>query len=264
MISGLTILSNAVDMKYPFIEAIESWLEVCDEMVCVVNPLGTDGTEEILKNEFDGIRIVYAPFDLDRWGRISYGIMRTSGYYACNGDIVLTFDADGVLHENNIDLLKLRLNELQNDRNHPIYYWKKLRFYRRDLCYDQWKHKGIYNKRLLADSLHFYGASGVDKVAGGKFKTKQIDVPVYGYEHLWDTKKALYGKICRYGRMIDRQLNKEYKEDDEYIEQYLDDLKNKLKSDGRRFDVSNHPKVMRDKLNEIDNSCFGNNLFGLL
>ena len=49
MISGLVILSEPENMKYPYIEAIESMLPVVGEMVVILNPFIEDGARDKLE-----------------------------------------------------------------------------------------------------------------------------------------------------------------------------------------------------------------------
>ena len=184
MISGLVILSEPENMKYPYIEAIKSVLPVVGEMVVILNPLVDDGARA--KLEPLGVRIVQAAFDLEEFGWISYGIARTTGYQACNGDTVLMFDADGILHENEVTKLKERLEVFEKDEtNTPYAYWTKYRFYTPTFYHQQNKHSGIYSKKVLGDRFDFYrgrkGAPNLKYLKEGE-SSKQFDVTIYGYE----------------------------------------------------------------------------------
>ena len=52
MISGMMNVSRGVKYCYPFLEALESFLPVVDEMVAIVDPYSNDGTYEAIEDKF--------------------------------------------------------------------------------------------------------------------------------------------------------------------------------------------------------------------
>ena len=259
MRSGLVVLSEPKDMCYPYIESIKSIRPVVDELVVAWNPLVDDGSREELEKL--GVRLVSAAFDLDEYGWISYAIARTTGYQACKGDTVLMFDADGILHEKQVEKLKARLDHFEKvATDHPYAYWTKYRFYKPTIYHDQYKHSGIYSKKILGDRFDFYrgrkGAPNTKRIKPHE-TSKQFDIQLYGYEHLWDTKEVLYKKIIRYGKMIDRHYNKPYKADSQYIEDYLKNLKEKLEKKGQVMAINLQPAIIQPKLKSITEDHFG-------
>lgn len=98
-ISAYTIVTNAIKNQFPFIESIKSYLPVVDEMI-VVDGGSIDGTVEAIREIGDSrIRIVTIPWD-QNWTYKQMGINWNVGLYECTGDVVITFDADYILHEN--------------------------------------------------------------------------------------------------------------------------------------------------------------------
>lgn len=269
MISGLVILNEAERFCYPYLESIESLLPVCDEMVCVMNPYNPEyeKTREKLVALSPKIRIVHAVFDLFKYGWISYGIARTTGYQACKGDIVMMFDADGVLHENDVDLLKERLNWLNDDTkagDKVRAYWGKYRLYKTNLYRMQWKHSGIYNKRRLGDRLDFYDSSGKG-IPNYKYlkdweKSIQFPVKLFGYEHFWDTEEIILEKTRNYGKMNDMLNNRPVKSQEEYFMEYRERLVRDMVEKGITQEM-NHPKIMQRKLAELSDKHFSYNFF---
>lgn len=260
MISGLVVLSEPKNMCYPYLESIKSILPVVDEMVIVWNPLVDDGSRAKVE-QLDKVRITQAAFDLEDFGWISYGIARTTGYQACNGDTVVMFDADGVLHEKDVKALKERLDHFDKvAKTHPYAYWRKYRFYTPTVYHDQNKHSGIYSKRVLKDRFDFYrGRKGAPnlKLITEKETSKQFDIWIYGYEHLWDTKEILYKKIIRYGKMKARLYNTPIKSDQEYIDIYMKELEGKLKEKGKPMRIEEQPAIIQPLLRNIRKDQFG-------
>jgi len=283
MISGLCTLSRANYLCYPYVEAITSFLPVVDEMVIALDFYSGDGTRETLLKEFDGLRLVPVVFDIAKYGWISYGIAQTTGYQACKGDVVMMFNADGVLHEKDVGLLRQRMKEQEQNAKEPFAYWMKNRFYGPTLYYNQYKHSGVYTKKFLGDRFHFYFKryKGVPntglKTAGEGFR--KLDVKHYGYEHLWDTEDVVREKVNNYGRMIDqvdykydveKHESKDgqeidvlvYKKPEYYYDEYVRHLVDRLKKDGKQMPIDQQPKIIQEKLRSINETHFGYNCFG--
>ena len=266
-ISGLVVLSEAELGCYPYVEAISSFLPVVDEMVVSFNIYGKkDGSKDKVLALSEKIRIIPTVFDIEKYGWISYGVARTMGYQACKGEIVLMFDADGVLHENDHRQLNKEIFEFISNPHMPTGYWEKHRFYKPNLYYSQHKHSGIYNKEILGDRFDFMrvdgkGAPNFDRLKLGEDRSKKFSITLFGYEHLWDTEEVLRYKVNRYGRMIDKISGNPFKSPEEYFDKYMVDLfdnRGKWKS----MPIELHPKVIQDKLRSINESHFGNSFFG--
>lgn len=261
MKSGLVILSDAVKYGYPFVESINSILPVVDEMVVVLDCDTNDGTREILEKM--PVRIATGYFNLEFIGWRAYSIMRTLGYQACKGDIVLMFDADGVVHENDIGKLKEDIQAFEDSgRNHA--YWMKYRLYKPTLYRKQAKHSGIYNKKMLGDNFDFFHPNGKGIPNFTKFpesKGYQFSTYMYGYEHFWDTEEVLRAKTARYGIMMDKIQGKELKTPEEYFEKYMQELLEAMRI-GTKMEVSQHPASMQEKFKTITPEHFAYNWFG--
>ena len=139
-ISGLVVLSEAAWGCYPFVESIKSFLPVVDELVVAFNVYGKkDGTLEAVKAINDPkIRIIPTVFDILKYGWVSYGIARTMGYQACKGDVILMFDADGILHENDQKKLSIEIRDFIFNGFATVY-WEKYRTYKPTVYYNQHK-----------------------------------------------------------------------------------------------------------------------------
>jgi len=268
-ISGMVVLSEAQWLCYPYIEAISSFLPVVDEMVVAFNVYGReDGSRKKVAELGDKIRIVSTVFDIERYGWVSYGIARSMGYQACKGDIVLMFDADTVLHEDDHEKLNKELvGDLISTPSTPTGSWGNRKFYKPNLYYRQYKFPGIYNKEALGDRFDFFylarrGAPNYSRLKETEQRTRQFDVVLFGYEHLWDTEEILRYKLNRYGRMSDELHKEPFKTPEEYFEHYMMGLKGNLSKKGQNLAIENHPKVMQEKLRGINESHFGHSFFG--
>lgn len=242
---------------------------IADEMVVVYNPYSDDGSKEMLEDlrkELD-LRVVSGVFDLRNIGWISYGIMRTTGYLACKGDLVLMFDADGVLHEKQLKLLAQECVDML--RNPDVYYgfWTKNRVYSPTKYWHQNKHSGWYKKKVLGDNFDFYHPNGKGIPNWTRLPESrgiQFDTTLFGYEHVWDTKELLRERATNYGHMMARQHGWPIRSDDEYYQVYIDSLKDELAKKSLAMKMEDHPAIIRPKLEALTPDNFGYNFFGLI
>ena len=129
MISGFTLVRNAVRLDYPIVPAIRSILDVCDEVLVNVGR-SDDGTRDLVAGIRDPrVRIIDTVWDLSGGsGVLSFETNRTMA--ACRGQWGVYIQADEVLHETGATLLRERMAEW--DRDPRV-------------------------EGLLVDYLHFYG-----------------------------------------------------------------------------------------------------------
>jgi hypothetical protein len=113
-ISGFSFARNAVELDYPLREAILSAMPVVDEMVVAIAP--GDGTRTLVESIDDPrIRIVDASWDESRH-QLAYADLTNAALAACRGDWCLYLQADEVLHEDDLPLIRTRCEELRAER----------------------------------------------------------------------------------------------------------------------------------------------------
>jgi len=129
MLSGFTIVRNAVQLDYPVIPAIRSILDICDEVVVNVGK-SEDGTRDLVAGLGDPrIRILDTEWDFSS-GSGALSIETNRAMAACRGAWGLYIQADEVLHEAGAEILAAGLRAWHRDR-------------------------GV--EGLLVDYVHFYG-----------------------------------------------------------------------------------------------------------
>ena len=129
MLSGFTIVRNAVTLDYPIIPAVRSLLDVCDEVVVNVGR-SDDGTRELVASLGDPrVRILDTVWDFSR-GSTALAVETDRAMAACRGAWGLYVQADEVLDERGAEILKQRVGEWDRDAR---------------------------VEGLLVDYLHFYG-----------------------------------------------------------------------------------------------------------
>ncbi|MGE5481109.1 MAG: hypothetical protein ACM3U1_11875 [Chloroflexota bacterium] len=117
-ISGFTFARNAAKLYYPIRESIESILPICDEFVVALGKGDEDDTtrEEILSIGSDKIKIIDTIWD-DKWKRGTIHAVQTDvAMKACTGDWLFYVQADEVVHEDDLPIIKARCEELLEDK----------------------------------------------------------------------------------------------------------------------------------------------------
>lgn len=114
MISGFTIVRNAVRLDYPIVPAIRSILDVCDEVVVNVGR-SEDGTRDLVTAIGDPrVRVLDRVWDFSRGsGALALETNRTMA--ACRGTWGVYIQADEVLHESGARVLRQRMEEWDRD-----------------------------------------------------------------------------------------------------------------------------------------------------
>ncbi|PYP69369.1 MAG: hypothetical protein DMD36_10285 [Gemmatimonadetes bacterium] len=129
MLSGFTIVRNAVKLDYPVLPAIRSILGICDEVVVNVGK-SEDGTRDLIASLGDPrIRILDTEWDFSS-GSGALSIETNRAMAACRGAWGLYIQADEVLHEAGAEILAAGLRAWHGDH-------------------------GV--EGLLVDYVHFYG-----------------------------------------------------------------------------------------------------------
>ena len=255
---------------YPYIEMIKSFLSIVDEVVVMFDvAVRDDGSRQKIEAIGDKkIRLISSLFSVDQGGWGAVGMTVTHGYHAATGDIILKVDADGVLHEKDQGLLVKDINNFINQR-FATGYWGKNKIYRPNLYYSQYKHSGIYNKRLLGDRFDYFRVEGTRIKGAPNFMrlnekeqhSLQFDTTLYGYEHVWDTLDVIKEKLERFGRMIDDYYHRPFKTADEYYEAYETELIASLKVKGKSMSLQEHPAIMQEKLKGLTEQQHGFSFF---
>jgi hypothetical protein len=114
MLSGFTIVRNAVKLDYPIVPAIHSMLDICDEVVVNVGR-SDDATRELVAGIDDPrVRILDSVWELSR-GSVALSIETNRAMAACRGTWGLYVQADEVLHESGGALIRDRVRECDPD-----------------------------------------------------------------------------------------------------------------------------------------------------
>ncbi|UCC81590.1 MAG: hypothetical protein JSW46_11270 [Gemmatimonadota bacterium] len=115
-ISGFSFARNAVKFYFPIKEAILSILPIVDEFVlCLVEGDADDTTREVVESIGDSrIRIVEGVWD-EKMGARGYSRLTNVALDECGGDWCFYVQADEVVHEDDLPVIKARCEQLLED-----------------------------------------------------------------------------------------------------------------------------------------------------
>lgn len=135
MLSGFTLVRNAVNLNFPVVASIRSVLAVCDEVVVNVGK-SDDDTRDLVAGIGDPrVRIIDTVWDM-RKGDDTLALETQRALDACRGAWAIYIQADEVLEESGARILKEKV--IESDRDAMV-------------------------EGLLVNYLHFYG--GFDRIA---------------------------------------------------------------------------------------------------
>src|SRR5690348_16760860 len=114
MISGFTIVRNAVKLDYPIVPAIRSILDICDELIVNVGR-SEDETRDLVASVGDPrVRILDSVWDMSRRSEV-LSLETQRAMDACRGSWGVYIQADEVLHEQGAPLLKQGMIAWEDD-----------------------------------------------------------------------------------------------------------------------------------------------------
>ena len=185
-VSGFTIVRNAIKYDYPIVEAINSILPLCDEMIVAVGN-SEDGTLDLIRSiASDKIKIVETIWnDALREGGAVLADETNKAFAAVSSDSDWAFyiQGDEVVHEDFLPVIKKAMQLYKEDKHVEGLLFNYVHFYG---SYDyigdsrQWYRKEIRvirNDKMISS---YKDAQGFRKL-GNKLKVKPVDGYIYHY-----------------------------------------------------------------------------------
>lgn len=249
-VSGFTFIKNGVRLDYPFVEAIQSILPICDEVVVAVGA-SDDDTLEVVKNIDPKIRVIETVWDESlREGGAVLAEETNKAFKAIDpeADWAFYIQGDEVIHEQYLDQVKSAMEAFKEDEKVDGLLFKYAHFYG---SYDyigaseNWYRNEI---RVIKNNPKIYSyrdAQGFRKDDNQKLNVKAIDA--YMYHYGWVKKpEAMQQK--------QEEFNKLW-HDDEWVAQ------NVVKADAFDYEAhvnllkkfeGTHPQVMEARLKRLN------------
>jgi hypothetical protein len=162
MLSGFTIVRNAIKLDFPIVPAIRSLLEVCDEVVVNVGK-SDDDTRDLVASVHDPrVRILDSVWDFTKKNEmLSQETLKAMA--ACRGRWGIYIQADEVLHEEGARILLEKTREWDGDARVEGLLVRYLHFYGGfDVIATnrRWYRREVRCIRLGKDIRPYQGAQG--------------------------------------------------------------------------------------------------------
>ncbi|MDQ6812907.1 MAG: hypothetical protein M3040_04095 [Bacteroidota bacterium] len=194
-ISGFSYVRNGFEYGYPFIEAIQSVLPVCDEFVIAIGE-SADGTREaVAKLDPEKIKIIDTIWDMRlREGGKVFAQQANIALDNITGDWAFHIQADEVVHQNDLPKIVAAIKANDSDKRvegliQPfLHFWGSYQYIRTSRRVHKYEIRIFRNNRLIrsyADSQGFRKYSSAEAYQQGekgeKLFVKKIEAPIYHY-----------------------------------------------------------------------------------
>lgn len=298
-ISAFCLTTNAIKNEMPFIESIKSWLQIADEIV-VVDGGSTDGTIQAIEQLNDKRVKIICDDDTkweDEWLYSRMGKNFDRGLQECTGDWAFKFDVDYILHEKGVSKIKKECESALENEVATIAF-TRLNLVLANSYYVKSKKTLAVNKTLCKNrkinlkygfDIEKWGwgfdfISAVDQENGIWFGslirglgTIISSAVVFNYDYVFRTEDCAKESRFRHFRAVNKQRNLKYKRhkiksivEDHVITKefawrtYLRQLSFYL-NNRNQFDleVEGHPKIIQDRIKNININQQGHNCWGM-
>ncbi|MEA1887956.1 MAG: hypothetical protein U9N72_12170 [Bacteroidota bacterium] len=262
-ISGFSMAKNADKLGYPVREAVLSILPLVDEFVIAVGDCDDDDkTRDLIAGiRSEKIKIIDTVWDLDKYPRgMEHAHQTDIAKEQCNGDWFFYVQADEIVHEDDLPVIKKRCEELLDDREvegllfkyrhfwgdydhyHYSHNWYKneIRIIRNDPDIHSWESAQSFRRIPDFDGVKY-------RQQNGTYKLKVARVDAYIYHYGWvRPPKIMRAKSKAFTRIHHgEQKAKEHEARNNPVFDYGDLSK-------LRIFKGSHPAVMQERINNFN------------
>jgi hypothetical protein len=247
-VSGFTFIKNALTYDYPVVEAIQSILPICDEVVVAVGKSDDNTLQLIDSIDKSKVRIIETEWDESQRKGGKVLALETDKAFAAiaeDSDWAFYIQGDEAVHEKYLDPIYEGMNKYKENKRVDGLLFKYLHFYG---SYDyvgdssKWYSNEIRVIRNDKSIYSFRDAQGFRKGNEELLKVKPLDACIYHY-----------GWVKEPAAMQRKQENfNKYWHEDEWLEKNIAKAEefdyNSNLSKLTRFGGT-HPKVMEKRIN---------------
>ena len=219
-ISGFTMARNANKLYYPIKQSIESILPICDEFVVA---LGKSDPDDKTREEIEAIgdpkvKIINTEWDLEKYPHgMEHAHQTDIAKKAWKGDWLFYLQADEVVHEDDLPLIRKKCEQYLNDKEvegmlfnyyhffgdyshyHKAHGWykKEIRIIRNKPEIHSWRSAQSFRKIPDFDGIHYRQKEGTYKL---KVIPLKANIFHYGWvrpPHLMKKKMKAFSVIHR-------------------------------------------------------------------
>jgi hypothetical protein len=274
-LSIFTTITNPFERMDPYLEAIESYLDLADEVVI----MNGDHSEHLPHfhrifgklDKSDKIKVVtrYWPDEFP-WEFIGQQFQR--GYDACTGDWVIRADLDYIFHERDMGKIRTFLEILSANDTPAASFWKY-----QFLLVDGYQIKSrpviAINKRKFGNRIKLNGggdlcAPTLDGYELTSDMVPEIRCPIYNYDFCFKTQGVVAQDFSRFTRAWNRHFG-DWPFGGPTPEMALQGFKEMMlgRFTGRErqhIALEKHPKYIQDTIRNMTPEMFGHSLWGMV
>lgn len=220
---------NAHKLYYPLRYAVESILPLVDEFVVALGDSDEDDNsrEEILAIGSPKIRIIDTVWDIEKYPRgMEHAHQTDIAMEACSGDWLFYLQSDELVHEKDLEKIRLRCEELNDDRevegllfryrhfwgdyahlqDTHCWYRKEIRIVRKHPEIHSWESAQSFRRIPEFDGLHYRQQEGTYKL-----KVADVDAEIYHYgwvrpPHIMQNKIKVFSMNHQGREKVERQI----------------------------------------------------------
>jgi hypothetical protein len=248
-VSGFTFIRNAIKYDYPIVEAIQSILPICDEVVVAVGN-SEDNTLDLIKRiDPSKIRIIETIWDdsiRDGGNVLAQETNKAFNAISADSNWAFYIQGDEVIHEKYLASIKSAMIRCLDDQNIDGLLFRYQHFYG---SYDyvgssqKWYRNEI---RIIRNNRQIYSyrdAQGFRKEPNEKLQVAVIHAEVFHYGWVKDPramqmKQESFNKLWHNDEWVDQNIAKS---DQFQYEDHISELK--------KFEGS-HPQVMKERIHK--------------
>ena len=213
-ISGFSFVRNGVTYDYPFLESILSILPICDEFVIAVGESSDDTLQRIESLGSPKIKIIETVWDAS---------LRTGGQILAQqtnvaldhviGDWAFYLQADEVVHENDLPLIRQTLERVHNDKQVEGLLFAYKHFY------GSYEYVGTSRRwyrheiRIVRNKIgvRSWGDAQGFRLGGRKLRVKRVDASIFHYgwvksPEVQMAKQRSFNRLWHSDHWIERRL----------------------------------------------------------
>ncbi len=246
---GFSFIKDAVKMQYPIVEAIQSILPLCDEVIVAVGA-STDGTRALVETIDKKVKIIDTEWDFTLSANGKVLAAETDKAFKevpTDADWCIYIQGDEVLHEDGYEEIKQAMQKWKDDKNVDGLLFKYRHFF------GSYDYLGIeanwyrHEVRIIKNNKNIYSyrdAQGFRKDDNKKLNVKRLKAYVHHYG--WVQSPFIMKAKNDYKAKI--YHNGEFNENDITVpDNYTDQLVNAL----QKY-THTHPKVMQQRIANVN------------
>ena len=246
---GFSIIRNAVKFQYPIVEALQSILPLCDEVVVAVGQ-SEDGTRDLVSSiDPNKIQIVDTVWDDTLRTGGSVLAMETNKAFRAvtnEADWCIYIQGDEVLHENGYEEIRAAMRQWKNDREVDGLLFKYHHFYG---SFDYIGVSSSWYKREIRvikndKSIYSYkDAQGFRKGDNKKLKVKPLNAYIHHYGWVREP-DVMFAKQQNFGSLYDGEEGLAHRVyEGEFDYSHIDAL---------QLYKGQHPSVMKHRIEKMN------------